>query len=146
MKRCPKCGQMHQDTVLTCDCGQSLNLIEAEEKKHQRNLVASSTSAPSTSAPSTSAPSTSAPSTSAPLYSATRTGSVQPSAQATPVLYTNNVTLTAIDIPFWDLMSFMFKLTFAALPAVFAATLVWMLLLGFLSALFGGSLLALLLR
>jgi hypothetical protein len=122
---------MHQDTVLTCDCGQSLNLIEAEEKKHQRNLVASSTSAPSTSAP---------------LYSATRTGSVQPSAQATPVLYTNNVTLTAIDIPFWDLMSFMFKLTFAALPAVFAATLVWMLLLGFLSALFGGSLLALLLR
>lgn len=131
MKRCPKCGQMHQDTVLTCDCGQSLNLIEAEEKKHQRNLVASSTSAPSTSAP---------------LYSATRTGSVQPSAQATPVLYTNNVTLTAIDIPFWDLMSFMFKLTFAALPAVFAATLVWMLLLGFLSALFGGSLLALLLR
>ncbi len=71
---------------------------------------------------------------------------MQPSAQATPVLYTNNVTLTAIDIPFWDLMSFMFKLTFAALPAVFAATLVWMLLLGFLSALFGGSLLALLLR
>jgi len=62
------------------------------------------------------------------------------------VLYTNNVTLTAIDIPFWGLMSFMFKFTFAALPAVFAATLVWMLLLGFMSALFGGSLLALLLR
>jgi hypothetical protein len=40
----------------------------------------------------------------------------------------------------------MFKFTFAALPAVFAATLVWMLLLGFMSALFGGSLLAFLLR
>lgn len=126
MKRCPKCGQMHQDTVLTCDCGQSLNLIEAEEKKHQRNLAA--------------------PSTSAPSYSAGRTSAVQVPVPAAPVFYTNNVTLTAIDIPFWDLMSFMFKLTFAALPAVFAATLVWMLLLGFLSALFGGSLLALLLR
>lgn len=43
-------------------------------------------------------------------------------------------------------VSFMFKLTFAALPAVFAATIVWMIFLGFLSALFGGSLLPLLLR
>ncbi len=131
MKRCPRCGQMHQDTVLTCDCGQSLNLIEAEEKKHQRNLAALSVPASSTSSPP---------------YSAGRTSSVQLPVQAAPVLYTNNVTLTEINIPFWDLMSFMFKFTFAALPAVFAATLVWMLLLGFLSALFGGSLLALLLR
>lgn len=120
---------MHQGTVLTCDCGQSLNLIEAEEKKHQRNLVAPS-----------------AASTSAPSYSTGRASVATVPVQAAPMLYTSNVTLTAIDIPFWDLMSFMFKLTFAALPAVFAATLVWMLLLGFLSALFGGSLLALLLR
>lgn len=126
MKRCPKCGQMHDDSVLTCDCGQSLSTIEAEEKKHQRNRTT--------------------PSASAPVYSTGRPSAVLAPIQAAPVLYTNNVTLTAIDIPFGDLMSFMFKFTFAALPAVFAATLVWMLLLGFMSALFGGSLLALLLR
>lgn len=47
-----------------------------------------------------------------------------------------------IDIPFWSLRGFRFKFTFAALPTVFAATVVWGLLLGLLSALFGGSLLA----
>ncbi|HRW46787.1 MAG TPA: hypothetical protein P5333_04670 [Caldilinea sp.] len=40
----------------------------------------------------------------------------------------------------------MFKLTFAALPAVIAATLVWLILLDFLSALFGSSFVALMLR
>lgn len=124
MKRCPKCGQMHDDSVLTCDCGQPLTMTQTEEAKHRKS---SSVTSP---------------------VMQQRPPSVVSGvpAQITYAPYATNVTLTAIDIPFWELMSFMFKFTFAALPAVFAATIVWMLLLGFLSALFGGSLLALLLR
>ncbi len=29
MKTCPKCYATHQDTVLTCDCGQDLGAIDA---------------------------------------------------------------------------------------------------------------------
>jgi hypothetical protein len=124
MKRCSKCGQMHDDSVLTCDCGQPLTMTQTEEAKHRKSIGATSPVA---------------------QQNPSRVVSGTP-ASLVYAPYASNVTLTAIDIPFWDLMSFMFKFTFAALPAVFAATIVWMILLGILSALFGGSLLALLLR
>jgi len=127
MKRCPKCGQMHEDSVLTCDCGQPLTLIRTEDAKYLKQSAASSTPVQQHS------------------LSRSASGAHNPGSTAF-VTQGNNVTLSAIDIPFWSLMGFMFKFTFAALPAVFAATVVWGLLLGMLSALFGGSLLAFLLR
>jgi hypothetical protein len=127
MKRCPKCGQMHEDSVLTCDCGQPLNLIRTEEAKYLKQSATSAT--PAQQHPS----------------SRSASGTQNPGSTAY-LPYGNNFTLTAIDIPFWSLMGFMFKFTFAALPAVFAATVVWGIVLGILSALFGGSLLAFLVR
>ncbi len=35
MKKCPKCGIIHENSVLLCDCGYDLNRLTTEEKKQQ---------------------------------------------------------------------------------------------------------------
>jgi predicted lipid-binding transport protein (Tim44 family) len=42
MKRCPKCKIIHEDHVLTCDCGADLQSIAAEESRKQVSTKAES--------------------------------------------------------------------------------------------------------
>lgn len=46
------------------------------------------------------------------------------------------VALHAIDLPFWDLVVLLVKLSFAAIPAVIIVALVWALVGGMLAGLF----------
>ncbi len=50
----------------------------------------------------------------------------------------NGVEITGVSIPFWDLVTLMVKLAFAAIPAAIAIGLIWLLVFFVFGTLFGG--------
>ncbi|MDY0221495.1 MAG: hypothetical protein RBR67_10195 [Desulfobacterium sp.] len=53
------------------------------------------------------------------------------------LLTAKKVVIKGIDIPFWDLVSLLVKISFAAIPAAIIVAIIWGIIMSFLSGLVG---------